>query len=87
MDDLALAFLERWTDENVVAVTTSDQRAEAESLAASCIEDAAEEGISLEELEEVTEELAEGQDLVAYFERALEKARLEELDEAMTEDD
>ena len=46
MDVLAVAFLERWTLENVSAVPGARQEAEAERLAVACVLDAAKEGIS-----------------------------------------
>lgn len=87
MDDLTLAFLERWTDENVTATPPGDEQAEAERLAAACIEDAAQEGISAEELLEITGELVDEQDLVSYFESAIQKITLEELDDVSSDDD
>jgi hypothetical protein len=50
MNDLAIAFLERWIEENVTPVPAGKQVAEAERLAAACIRDAAEEDITEDEL-------------------------------------
>ena len=41
MNDLAIAFLERWVEEHVSPVPAGKQVAEAERLAAACIRDAA----------------------------------------------
>ena len=50
MNDLAIALLKRWIEENVTPVPAGKQVAEAERLAAACIRDAAEEDITEDEL-------------------------------------
>ena len=77
MDDLAIAFLERWIEENVTPVPVNRQVAEAERLAATCLRDAAEEGISEDDLAEIAAEDSDGDDLVTYLAKAIEKATLD----------
>ena len=81
MNDDALAFLEKWIEDNVM-VTTANLRAErAEDLAVQCRREAVEAGFSEEELDEVVEELSEGDDLAALIEQAMDKLDVEEEDE------
>jgi hypothetical protein len=87
MSEIALVFLERWTIENVSAVPDDRLDAEAERLAAACAEDAAKEGITEEELGEASSDASEGDDLIAYMAKAIEKVALEELDELEDEDE
>ena len=86
MSDLAIAFLERWIEENVSAVPGERQEDEAERLAAACISDAAKEGITEEELEEVTAEASDGDDLITYMSKAINRAAHDALDELDDED-
>jgi vacuolar-type H+-ATPase subunit C/Vma6 len=74
MSDIVLAFLERWTEENVGIIAAADQQDEAERLTAACIEDAFKEGFTEDELSETVTEATEGGDLVSYFAAAIEKA-------------
>ena len=87
MNDLTIAFLERWIEEHVIPVPAGKQLAEAERLAAACIRDAAEEDISEDELTEIAIEDSDGDDLVAYMVKALERAELEELDDLIGDDE
>ena len=87
MDDLAIAFLERWIEENVTPVTANRQEVEAARLAAACIRDAAEEDISEEELTEIASADSDGDHLVTYMVKAIEKATLEAADEVENEED
>jgi 20S proteasome alpha/beta subunit len=87
MNDLAIAFLERWVEEHVTPVPAGRQAAEAERLAAACIRDAAEEDITEDELTEIAIEDSDGDDLVAYMMKALDKAELEELDDLIGDDE
>lgn len=87
MNDLAIAFLERWIEENVSAVPGAKQTAEAERLAAACIRDAAEEDITEDELNEIANEETDGDDLVTYMSKAIDKTSMEELDELAGEDE
>lgn len=76
MSDLAQSFLERWTEENVTAVATSEQESEAERLATACKEDAAQEGISEAELDEACAQSSDDEytDVLSYMQAALESA-------------
>jgi len=87
MNDLAIALLKRWIEENVTPVPAGKQVAEAERLAAACIRDAAEEDITEDDLTEIAIEDSDGDDLAAYMVKALEKAELEELDDLTGEDE
>lgn len=74
MDDEALAFLERWVEDNVRPVAARLRAEQAETLATKCYQDAAEADITEEALNEIAEEATDGGDLVAYMETALENA-------------
>jgi hypothetical protein len=74
MDDDALAFLERWVEDNVRPIAVKLRAEQAEVLAAKCYQDAADADISEEALDEVAEEATDGGDLTAYMETALDKA-------------
>ena len=74
MDDEALAFLEKWIEDNAVAVTAHLRAEKAEALAERCLRDAAEADISEEAIEEAAAELSDGGDLAGYIEAALESA-------------
>jgi hypothetical protein len=76
-----------WRLPHVSPVPAGKQLAEAERLAAACIRDAAEEDISEEELTDIAIEDSDGDDLVAYMVKALEKAELEELDDLIGDDE
>ena len=84
MDDLSIAFLERWVEENVTPVPANRQAAEAVRLAAACTRDAAEEDITEETLAEIASEESDGDDLVAFMAKALERAELEAEDDRPT---
>ena len=81
MDETSIAFLERWVEENVKPVPPSRKQAEAERLAAACIQDGAEDDINESDLVEIAAEETGGGDLVAYMSNAIEKALAEEVDE------
>lgn len=81
MNDDALAFLEKWIEDNAVATTAQLRAEKAEDLAVQCRRDAVEVGFSEEELDEVVEELGDGDDLAALIEQAMDKLDLEEGDE------
>lgn len=70
----ALDFLHRWGADNVQPVPSSKLDA-AESLAARCIVDAAQHGISEEDLE-----VAMGQDLVSYMSDLIDNANFAEVE-------
>lgn len=76
MSDLAQSFLERWTEENVTAMPAADQEAEAERLATACKEEAAQEGITEEDLDEACAQSSDDEytDLNSYMQAALESA-------------
>jgi ATPase subunit of ABC transporter with duplicated ATPase domains len=78
MSDDALAFLEKWIEDNTVAITAHLRAEKAEDLAVQCRKDAAEAGFSEEEIEEAIEELSDGEELAALIEEALDKAEEEE---------
>lgn len=89
MSDLAQAFLERWTDENVTAVPAADQVTEAERLATACKEEAAQEGITEAELDEACVQSSdeEHSDLMSYMQAALITAAAESDELADSEDE
>jgi hypothetical protein len=74
MDDEALAFLERWVEDNVRPVAVRLRAEQAEVLAAKCYQDAADADISEEDIDEVAAEATDGGDLNAYMEAALNAA-------------
>lgn len=74
MDEDALAFLEKWVEDNAVSIAANLRAEKAESLAEQCLRDAAEAGYSDEDIEQAAEELTDGEDLATYIEMALEKA-------------
>jgi 20S proteasome alpha/beta subunit len=81
MNELVLAFLERWVEENVNGVAAGLEHEEAERLAAACIADAAEQDISEEDLAETCAEASDGDDLVTYMTKAIENAATADLDD------
>ncbi len=85
MSDRVNKFLETWVTENVRTVAAEDQSATAESLAASCIADAAKIKITEEELQDASSEIFEG-DLISYMSGAIDAAALADL-EAITKHD
>ena len=90
MSDLAQSFLERWTEENVVAVPASEHESEAERLAAACREEADQEGITEAELDEACSQSSdeEHEDIFAFMLAALERlASKEDEDEDFLTDD
>jgi hypothetical protein len=87
MDEMAMAFLERWVEENVKPVPAGRQQAEAERLAAACIHDAADEEISEDNLQEIASEETDGDDLVSYMSNAIEKAAADDLDDQEGEEE
>lgn len=74
MDEEALAFLERWTEDNAAPISAKLRAEQAEILAVQCTREGADAGFSEEALEEAAAEATEGGDLVAYIEAALAKA-------------
>jgi hypothetical protein len=82
MDEDALAFLERWVEDNVRPIAVRLRAEQAEVLAAKCYQDAADADISEEALDEIASEATDGSDLTAYMEAALDKA-----DDLATSDD
>jgi SOS response regulatory protein OraA/RecX len=78
MSDDALAFLEKWIEDNAVAIAAPLRAEKAEDLAVQCRREAVEAGISEEELDEVIEELSDGEDLAALIEQALDKVEEDE---------
>ncbi len=76
MSDLAQAFLERWTEENVTPVPAADRQAEAERLATACREEAAQEGFTDAELDEACTQSSDEEltDLMSYMSAALDTA-------------
>jgi len=90
MNDDALAFIEKWIEDNAVPSAAKQKGDQAESLAAECFREGVEAGFSEDELEEAASELSDGADLAALIEVALEKAEdeeEEEYDEESEEDD
>jgi len=89
MSDLAQSFLERWTEENVTAVPASEQESEAERLATACKEEAAQEGITDDELDEACAQSSDDEypDVVSYMQAALESAAAGDDDEDNLGDD
>jgi hypothetical protein len=89
MSDLAQSFLERWTEENVVAVPSSEQESEAERLATACKEEAAQEGITDEELDEACAQSSDDEypDLQSFMQAALEAASASDDDEDADDDE
>lgn len=81
MDEDTLAFLEKWVEDNTVAVAASLRAEKAESLAEQCLRDGAEAGYSEEEIEEAAAELTDGGDLASLIETALERADNDEVSE------
>ena len=77
---------ERWIEENVSAVLGDRREDEAERLGAVCINDAAKEGITEEELGEVTAEASDGDDLITYMSKAIDRAATDDLDKLDDED-
>ena len=89
MSELAQSFLERWTEESVAAVPAVEREAEAERLAAACREEAEQEGISEDELDEACLQSSdeEHEDIFAFMLAALETASSGEEDEDDVLDD
>jgi hypothetical protein len=87
MNDDALAFLEKWIEDNAVPTPAKLRGDRAETLAAECFREGAIAGFSEEELEEAASELSDGADLAALIEVALEKAEDEEADDEEEEDE
>jgi hypothetical protein len=89
MSDLAQSFLERWTEENVVAVPAADQEREAERLATACKEEAAQEGITEAELDEACSQSSDEEqpDVTSYMQAALELAATADADEYADDDE
>lgn len=87
MDDDALAFLEKWIEDNAVVVTAHLRAEKAEALAERCLRDAAEADISEEAIEEAAAELSEGSDLAGYIEAALESAANDDADDGDEDDE
>lgn len=87
MSDLAQAFLERWTLENISPTTAEADAREAERLAELCKTEALEEGFSEAELNEACALSSddEHQDIVSFMQAALEAAA--EQGEEVDEDD
>lgn len=79
VDEDALAFVEKWVEDNTVSIAANLRAEKAESLAEKCLRDAAEAGYSEEDIEQAAEELTDGEDLATYIEMALDKADDEEL--------
>lgn len=86
MSDLAQAFLERWTQENVTAVN-AEEDGEAERLAEACKTAGLEEGFTEDELNEACALSSDDEfnDLVSFMKAALELAP--GADEDLVEDD
>jgi ATPase subunit of ABC transporter with duplicated ATPase domains len=78
MSDDALAFLEKWIEDNAVAITAHLRAEKAEDLAVQCRREAAEAGFSEEELDEAVEELSDGEELATLIEQALDRVDDEE---------
>lgn len=76
MSDLAQAFLERWTEENVTPVPAADRQGEAERLATACRDEAGKEGFTEAELDEACTQSSDDEltDLTSYMAAALETA-------------
>ncbi|HEX2842144.1 hypothetical protein [Hyphomicrobium sp.] len=81
MNDDALAFLEKWIDDNVVSTPANVRAERAEDLAVQCHREAVEAGFSEEEMDEVLEEVSDGADLATMIERVMSKLDDEEEDE------
>lgn len=86
MSDQAVKFLENWVTANVRTVSAEDQVTTAESLAASCIADAAKIGIAEEELQDASSKIAE-MDVVSYMAGAIDAAAMADLETLTTQDD
>lgn len=80
-------FLERWVEENVSAVPGGKQAAESERLSAACIIEAAKEDITEDELNEIAIEASDGDDLIAYMAKAIDKAAMDDLDDLVSDDE
>lgn len=89
MSDLAQAFLERWTQENVTSATLDGDKGEAERLAEACKAEALAEGFTEEELDEACAQSSDDEqtDIVSFMEAAVEKAAEAEDEEEIDEDD
>jgi FKBP-type peptidyl-prolyl cis-trans isomerase (trigger factor) len=89
MSDLAQSFLERWTEENVVAVPASEVESEAERLATACKNEAAQEGISDDELDEACAQSSDDEypDISSFMQAALENAAAGDDDDSYADDD
>lgn len=89
MSDLAQSFLERWTEENIRAIPAADQESEAERLATACKEEAAQEGITEDELDEACAQSSDDEypDLQSYMQAALETAAAAEDDELVDDEE
>lgn len=89
MSDLAQAFLERWTQENVTAETLEGDEAEAERLAEACKTEGLAEGFSEEELEEACALSSDDEltDLASYMQAAIENAASESEDASDDDDE
>lgn len=89
MSELAQSFLERWTEENVAAVAAVERESEAERLAAACKEDAEQEGITEEELDEACVQSSdeEHSDIFAFMLAALERVSGSEDDDDLLQDE
>ena len=86
MSDQAIKFLENWVTANVNTVSAEDQLVTAESLAASCIADAAKIGITEEQLQDASSEIAE-MDVASYMAGAIEAAEMADVESLTTPDD
>jgi hypothetical protein len=89
MSDLAQSFLDRWTEENVTAIPAADHVAEAERLSTACREEAAQEGITEEELDEACAQSSDDEysDLQSFMQAALEASAAAAEDEDAIDDE
>lgn len=81
MNEDALAFLEKWIDDHVVATPANVRLERAEELAVEFHRDAVEAGFSEEELDEVLTEVGDGADIATMIEHVMSKLDEEEEEE------
>lgn len=87
MADDALAFLEKWIEDNAVSTPVQQRAERAESLAEECRKAAENAGFSEDELDEAIAELGDGEDLSTYIEDALDRVVEEDSEEEEEEEE
>lgn len=87
MADDALAFLEKWIEDNAAATPVQLRAEKAESLAEECRKAAENAGFSEDELDEAIAELADGEDLSTYLEEVLDRVVEEDTEDEEEEEE